>query len=221
MNRCEMFPTSNICHRHNLRAAPLVERLVSVHADPRNPCWIDTTVPSIVRDAAMTALFPAQRAAEEFDRVLGGTASRAVADRHAELLSTVEVLRTQPEVMPRTEFVEDLRAPSDGGCRDRARRRTRRRCGRCRHPARRTRDRNRRAGTVAAALVIVGGTAGMAAAAAGALPGESLYPIKRGGEQVGTAVRFGEASKGRSMLGQAETRLDEVARADRRGHRLT
>ena len=53
----------------------------------------------------MTPLFPAQRAAEEFEQALGGTATRAVADRFAPLLETVEVLRTQPEVLPRAEFV--------------------------------------------------------------------------------------------------------------------
>ena len=73
--------------------------------------------------------------------------------------------------------------------------------------------RNRRLGTVAASLVIVGGSAGMAAAASGALPGEPLYPIKRGVEQVATAVRLGDASKGKALLDQAATRLDEVRAA--------
>ena len=50
----------------------------------------------------------------------------------------------------------------------------------------------------------------MAAAASGALPGETLYPIKRGIEQVTTAAHFGDAAQGRALLGQAATRLDEV-----------
>ena len=57
----------------------------------------------------MTPLFPAQRAAEEFEKALGGTATQAVADRYSDLLETVEVLRTQPEVLPRVEFVDELR----------------------------------------------------------------------------------------------------------------
>jgi hypothetical protein len=156
----------------------------------------------------MTPLFPAQRAAEDFDKVLDGTASRAVADRHADLLATVELLRDRPEVQPRAEFVDSLRArlmaaaetelvPAPPAAR----------------PATVTplRRRNRRRlGTVAASLVIVGGSAGMAAAASGALPGEALYPIKRGGEQVTTAVRIGDVSKGKALLGQAENRLDEI-----------
>ena len=50
----------------------------------------------------------------------------------------------------------------------------------------------------------------MAAAASGALPGESLYPIKRGIEQVTTAAHVGNAAKGSALLGQASQRLDEV-----------
>ena len=56
----------------------------------------------------MTPLFPAQRAAEEFERVLSGTADDAVAARYAELRDAVEQLRTLPEVTPRAEFVGDL-----------------------------------------------------------------------------------------------------------------
>ena len=86
-------------------------------------------------------------------------------------------------------------------------------------------------GTVAASLVIVGGTAGMAAAASGALPGEPLYPIKRGVEQVTTAVRFGDASQGRGPARpgrhpprrgarRCRRRARPRRRADRRHRRL-
>ncbi len=46
----------------------------------------------------MTPLFPAQRAAEEFEKVLGGTATEAVTDRYTELLDAVEFLRAQPDL---------------------------------------------------------------------------------------------------------------------------
>lgn len=159
----------------------------------------------------MTPLFPAQRAAEAFDQVLGGTATPAAADRYADLLDTVVMLREQPEVLPRADFVGDLRArlmtaaetelvaapsvaPSVGG-----------------HlPTTRTPRTGRRFGTVAASLVLIGGSAGMAAAASGAVPGEALYPIKRGVEQANAAVHLGDAGKGRALLDQAATRLDEV-----------
>jgi hypothetical protein len=165
----------------------------------------------------MTPLFPAQRAAEEFDQVLGGTAPPAAVDRHAASLEAVAVLRAEPEVLPRAEFVADLRsrlmtaasteltpaplaAPSGAG-RDRPRR------------IRST----RRVGTLAASLVIVGGSAGMAAAASGAVPGDALYPLKRGVERAGTAVHVTEAGKGRTLLGQGANRLDEVQKLQSRG----
>jgi len=154
----------------------------------------------------MTPLFPAQRAAEDFEQALGGTATQVVADRYSDLLETVEVLRTQPEVLPRVEFADDLRlrlmaaaetelvaAPNV-----------------VRLAPRRTSKTRRRLGTAAASLVIVGGTAGMAAAASGALPGEALYPVKLGVEQAGAAVRLSDATEGEALLRQAATRMDEV-----------
>jgi hypothetical protein len=159
----------------------------------------------------MTPLFPAQRAAEEFERVLSGTADDAVAARYAELRDAVEQLRTLPEVTPRAEFVGDLRsrlmaaAETELVAVPKASLRAVPSL-----PEERTKRRNRRLGTIAASLVVVGGTAGMAAAASGALPGETLYPIKRGIEQVTTAAHFGDAAQGRALLGQAATRLEEV-----------
>lgn len=158
----------------------------------------------------MRPLF-APRAAEEFDRALSGTAPQSVSDRYADLLGAVERLRStaaDPSVLPRPEFSADLRArlmiaaetelvpavpvvrhlPQDSS----------------RAPG------PRHLGSIAAALVIVGGTAGMAAAASGALPGEALYPVKRGIEQVSTAIHVGDAGKGSALLGQAGTRLREA-----------
>ena len=161
----------------------------------------------------MTPLFPAQRAAEEFDNALGGTATQAVAERYSALLGTVEVLRTQPEVLPRVEFADELRlrlmaaaetelvaAPNV-----------------VRLVPRRPSKTRRRLGTAAASLVIVGGTAGMAAAASGALPGEPLYPVKLGVEQAAEAVRMSDAAQGEALLSQAATRMDEVRALQARG----
>jgi hypothetical protein len=161
----------------------------------------------------MTPLFPSQRAAEEFEHVLSGAADDAVAAQYAELLEAVEQLRALPEVTPRAEFVGDLRArlmaaaetelvPSP-------------RVARAATPAvpslpQERARRRRRLGTIAASLVVVGGTAGMAAAASGALPGSPLYPIKRGIEQVTTSAHLGDANRGKALLDQAATRLQEV-----------
>ncbi len=155
----------------------------------------------------MTSLFPSQRAAEDFDSVVEGKASPAVADRYADLFATVETLRTQPEVLPRAEFASDLRSrlmteaatvlvPVAPVVR--------------RLEPSRAHKRNRRIGTLAAGLVIVGGTAGMAAAAQGSLPGDALYPVKRGIEQASVAVHPSDAGKGAALLDQARTRLAEV-----------
>jgi len=157
----------------------------------------------------MTPLFPAQRAAEEFDQVLSGTADPAVAARYAELVEAVEQLHALPEVMPRAEFVGDLRSRLMTAAETELVVATPTRTVTS-LPEERLRRRNRRLGTIAASLVVVGGTAGMAAAASGALPGETLYPVKRGIEQVTTAVRIDDASQGKALLGQAATRLDEV-----------
>jgi hypothetical protein len=162
----------------------------------------------------MTPLFPAQRAAEEFDQVLDGTATRAGSERYAGLLDTVVLLRDQPDVMPRADFVGDLRSrlmaaaetelvaiPSVVRSLD---------------PVRAKRN-NRRLGTAAASLVIIGGTAGMAAAASGALPGHALYPVKLGVEQADAALHLSNAGKGKALLGQASTRLEEVLRLQAQG----
>lgn len=69
----------------------------------------------------------------------------------------------------------------------------------------------RRTATAAAAVCIVlGSTAGVAAASQTALPGEALYPVKRGIEHVQAAIAGSQHAKGSEYLDQASTRLDEV-----------
>ena len=159
----------------------------------------------------MTPLFPAQRAAEEFEQVLAGTADACCcrAIRRAPSTPSSSCARFPRSPLGPSSWATS--APADDGRRDRARRRTHGHApGGPSLPEERTKRRNRRLGTIAASLVVVGGTAGMAAAASGALPGETLYPIKRGIEQVTTAAHFGDAAQGQALLGQAATRLDEV-----------
>ena len=159
----------------------------------------------------MTSLISARRAAEDFARVVDGT-QQDVADRYADLTATVDLLRRQESPAARPEFVADLRTqlmsaadtllvPVDD-----------RESGfdtgtvvplrPGRHP--------RRLAVAAAAFVVVGGTAGVAAAAEGSLPGDPLYPIKRGIESAQVSLNTSDAAKGRDLIGQANTRLDEV-----------
>ncbi len=162
----------------------------------------------------MRSLFPAERAAEEFDQVLDGTATQAVTDRYADLLDTVSLLLAEPPVLPRAEFVSDLRtrllteAPTELSGTPAVV---------LQLPAHRPSRGTRRIGTVAASLVLVGGSAGLAAASSGSLPGDGLYPVKRGVEQAVAAARLGDAATGRSLLGQATTRLAEVRSLQAKG----
>lgn len=156
----------------------------------------------------MRHLLPAHRASEEFDQVLDRSPS-VDDDRYVHLRATVAMLRSQPQVLPRADFVADLRSRLMAAAESE----------RSRTPAevhqlvpRRPSANRRRLGTVAASLVIVGGSAGMAAAASGALPGESLYPVKRAVEQARSAVQLDQAGRGAALLDQAATRLDEVRR---------
>lgn len=148
-----------------------------------------------------------RREAEEFARVLDGPVSTEVADRYAELTRAVTLLRERPRPTPRPDFVLDLRerlmvaaetdlvpaTPETGSARTSA-----------------SRKGHRRLATIAAATVFVGGTAGMAAAAQGTLPGDSLYPIKRGLENVQLHLNTSDTARGHDLLSQAATRLQEA-----------
>ena len=68
-----------------------------------------------------------------------------------------------------------------------------------------------RIAAVAASVVLAGGMVGTAAAARTALPGDFLYPVKRGLEQTEVAVTTNDESRGWRYLGQASNRLTEVS----------
>ncbi len=77
-------------------------------------------------------------------------------------------------------------------------------------PARQHGPRERRLAVAASVAVLLGGSAGMAAAAQSALPGEALYPIKRGLEQAEAGLSVSTAGRGQDLLRQADGRLAEV-----------
>jgi hypothetical protein len=68
-----------------------------------------------------------------------------------------------------------------------------------------------------AALVLLGGGIGSAAAAQQAMPGDTLYGMKRSIENVATNVGVGDDSRGRRDLEHAKTRLSEVRELTRNG----
>lgn len=153
----------------------------------------------------MTAMFAAHRRAAEFADLVDAMPSDQVDAEFAALVGVVGMLRTQAMPEPDPAFTATLRerlmfeadavlvpqptAPTP----------------------QRTRKRERRLVGVAAAAALVASTGGVAVAAQGALPGDALYPIKRGIENAQTQFNVSEAGKGNDLLGQASSRLDELS----------
>jgi hypothetical protein len=168
------------------------------------------SVTSRLVEVDMTWGFRAQRRADDFDSLVErsstGETSGAGDPRDAHLLELVGALRGVPDPQPRPEFVADLRSrlmaeaetalvPTD--------------VARLQLPARRT-SRERRIAAIVGGLAIAGATTSVAVAAQSALPGESLYPIKRVIESAHSGLSLGEARKGSTELANASSRLDEV-----------
>jgi hypothetical protein len=82
--------------------------------------------------------------------------------------------------------------------------------GRVRNP------RERRFAVALGGVALVGATVTMSVVAQAALPGDALYPLKRGIESAHAGLSFGDDAKGSTLLASASTRLDEVSRLDAR-----
>jgi hypothetical protein len=160
----------------------------------------------------MTPAFSARRRADEFEALLSRGPDSPLTERDAErfaaLLDVVADLRSVPQPAPRPEFVSSLReslmAEADTVL--------------VRQPAApprlamptRSRTRQRRVGALLGGAALVGSAATMAVAAQTALPGESLYGVKRGIESAQVRLATDDAARGRVMLAQAGTRLTEL-----------
>ena len=79
----------------------------------------------------------------------------------------------------------------------------------------RTRRRHRRLAAVVSGVALVGASATVAVAAQSALPGDGLYPVKRGLESAHAELTFDRGDRGRVLLGSAGTRLDEAQELSR------
>ena len=164
----------------------------------------------------MPTLFRSSRRAEEFDRrvqerAVGTPTKRVVDDAATErLVGLAQLLRERgaadAAAVPRDAFAADLRerlmaeaatalTPGAAGLA---------------LPARTRGKRERRLVAIASAAVLLGGTAGMATAAQNALPGEALYPIKRGIEKAEVRLSMSPTGQGRDLLHQATDRLGEA-----------
>lgn len=156
----------------------------------------------------MASLMGARRRAEQFAAAVDArTPADEVPADLRELVDMVGAMRELDAPPPRPEFAASLReqlmaeaqtalAPTSPLA----------------LPARRRGARERRLTAAAAVFTLVGGTAGMAAAAQDALPGEALYPIKRGIEEAQLSVQSDADSRGRTYLEQASSRLEEAER---------
>ena len=159
----------------------------------------------------MTTLFRSRRAEEFAARVDGPGTPRAATDPGTErLVGVAELLRVRGAgdlaATPREAFAAELRerlmaeaatvlTPQHAALA---------------LPARTRGKRERRLVAVASAAVLLGGTAGMATAAQNAMPGEALYPVKRGIEKAEAGLSLGSAARGRDLLHQATGRLGEA-----------
>lgn len=160
----------------------------------------------------MSPLSPARRAADEFARLVDG-ADRDVDGRYADLLACVGTMRSQEPPPTRPDFAANLRErlldaadtllvpaenPAPVALADLDTRSAKRQ------------RRQRRLSVAAAAFVVVGGSAGVAAAAENSIPGDPLYPIKRGIESARISFNSSDVGRGQDLLRQASTRLSEV-----------
>lgn len=154
----------------------------------------------------MTALFSARRRADEFAAAVDGR-SRALPEELRPLVSVATALREEhlAEVTPRPEFTAQLRALLMAEAE-----RSLSPDAALVLPVRRPGPRERRLAVAASVAVLLGGSAGVAAAAQSALPGEALYPLKRGIEHAEAGLSVSTAGRGEDLLRQADGRLAEV-----------
>lgn len=170
----------------------------------------------------MSPIFGSRRRADEFDLLLSRTSAPSAASSdenatHDDLLRVVSSLRAAPAPVIRAGFSIDLRerlliaaqtalAPDTDA--QSAARLT---------PAVRRSSRERRIFAAVGGFAIVSATASMAVAAQSALPGDTLYPLKRALENAQAGVQNDADGKGTTLLDNASGRLEEVNALSRSG----
>jgi len=161
-----------------------------------------------------------RRSLEFHELVEGAPTSSARASSYADLLEVVGGLRSVPAPVADPVFVAALRdrliteaetvlAAAAAGRADVDQRL------RLTPATPGVRHRNRRLAAGLSGVVLVGGTATMALAAQSALPGDGLYPLKRGIESAHAGLTFDRAGRGEVLLDSASTRLGEAAELSR------
>ncbi|MGA8255639.1 MAG: DUF5667 domain-containing protein [Nocardioides sp.] len=168
----------------------------------------------------MNPVFTARKRAEEFNAMIENASTLATPDARLDLAQLAELassLRTVEAPAARPAFVADLRerlmvaaetALAPAAAEQLVAPHT--------QPARPSARERRLAATVGG-FAIVSATASMAVAAQTALPGETLYPLKRVIENVQTEVQRDADDKGNTLLVSASGRLAEVDELSRSG----
>ena len=159
--------------------------------------------------------------AQRFHDLVEGDGDRGRTPAYADLLDLVGGLRETPQPAPDPVFAAALRerlmTEAETVLRDAADERhateARLRLGGASTSTGRrspTTVRRRRTAAAVAGVVLVGTSASMAVASQHALPGDRLYPLKRGIESAHAQLTFDRAARGEVLLDSASTRLDEV-----------
>jgi hypothetical protein len=181
----------------------------------------------------------AHRRANAFAQALEGSGERMapVADRHADplqerLLATANALANvpKPDLAPevkavqRAQLIAAMEAAINGDTPDTDNRLPEQRKGPGAHRAvglRRVRPRSRWSRRLAAGGLTVGVAAGafggVATASTNALPGDTLYGLKRGMEDLRLGMADDDADRGKVLLDMASTRMQEARRLMERG----
>ena len=158
--------------------------------------------------------------ADEFAALVEGT-STSGQDRHARLVEIVGQLQTMPAPAPRPEFVADLRerllAEAETVLVPLAARQSAETEQRLTLPGTRRRtSRDRRVALGVGSLALLTSAATVAIGSQVALPGDTLYPVKRALEDVSTSLASGDGETGERMLAHATERLEETELLTRR-----
>jgi hypothetical protein len=170
----------------------------------------------------LSAGFWTRGRADRFAALVDGDPTQARPAELADLVALAAQLRAVPEVAPRPDFAASLRerlmaeAPAALALAEPADAASERLTVARRAPSKTSRE--RRIGVAVAAFSIVGATAASAVASQGALPGDTLYPVKRLIEDAKTSLAMGDQAKASALLAQARTRLEEARDLGRRGN---
>ncbi len=165
----------------------------------------------------MTPGFTTRARAERFAAALDASLDAAPLGVDPAWLRLVDRLEAGPEVQPREEFASALREQLLTAARSEQPATGRVDAAVAPDPLDRLRlapgrpGGQRRLTASLAALALVGAGGGMAVASQGALPGETLYPVKRALEDVRTGLEDDPSAKGTRLVAQARDRLSEVA----------